>query len=215
MASGKAMKKNFPFGLTRYFGAFPVFSSDPEPALRYSLNTLKKGLAVYISPQGGRISRTIFEDYFNLKEEGRTGVGRLILRMNGQVPVIPIYISRSAEVLGISEIIPQYKGRVLIVFGKPMCFHQYFRVKRWNEDDEFYQSAREITIAIMSEIHELLKTTEANYIQFLRIKTGQNIDELGKEMIKKRKFQEFLRRLDKVNPDELAKYLAEKSTNPL
>jgi hypothetical protein len=27
--------------------------------------------------------------------------------------------------------------------------------------------------------------------------------------------QIFLKRLDKVNPDELAKYLAEKSTNPL
>ena len=172
-------------------------------------------MAVYISPQGGRISRTIFEDYFNLKEEGRTGVGRLILQMNGQVPVIPVYISRSAEVLGINEIIPQYKGRIIIVFGKPMVFHQYSRAKGWNEDDEFYKSAREIVNTIMSEIHKLLKITETNYFQFIKIKTGQNIEELGKEMIQRSKFQEFLKRLDKVNPDELIRYLAKKSTNTL
>jgi 1-acyl-sn-glycerol-3-phosphate acyltransferase len=204
MASGKTMKENPFFGFLHYFGAFPVFPKNPEPALKYALLSLKSGLALYISPQGGRRARTTLGDYVKLHKEGRTGVGRLILRMNGTIPVIPVYIKGSAEALGAGQLVPKYKARVKIVFGKVMTFQQYSKEKGWIEDEKFYSASREIVNQIMCEIRALLQSTEHYFFQFLEYKLGTtiNFDTLTEETIKRT--WKIQRKLISV-PDELLK----------
>jgi len=176
MASGKAMKENPFFGLLHYLGAFPIFPENPEPALKYALHSLKLGLALYLTPQGGRRARSTLGDYMNLHKEGRTGVGRLILKMNGTVPVVPVYIKGSAEALGVGQRIPKYKARVRIVFGEVMTFQQYYKEKGWEEDDEFYTIARKIVNQIMCQIRDLLLSTEQYFLQFLEYLLGATIN---------------------------------------
>ncbi len=207
MALGRTMNENPFFGLLRYLGAFPVFPENPEPALEYALQSLKSGLALYISPQGGRRARSTLEDYLNLHEEGRTGVGRLILRMNGAVPVIPVYIKGSAEALGVGQSIPKYKAKVKIVFGKAMTFQQYSKEIGWMENEEFYTIAREIVNQIMYNIRDLLISTEQYFLQFLEYLLGSTIhpDTLTEATIKKtRKIQ---RKLVSVPDSQLKSYL--------
>lgn len=207
MASGKTMKENPFFGLLRYLGAFPVFPNNPEPALKYALLTLKSGLALYISPQGGRRARSTLEDYLNLHKEGRTGVGRLVLQMNGAVPVIPVYIKGSAEALGVGQSIPKYKAIVKIVFGKAMTFRQYYKAEGWIEDEEFFNTAREIVNQIMCSIRDLLISTERYVLQFLEFFLGSTIhpDILTEATIEKtRKIQE---KLVNVPDSQLKNYL--------
>jgi 1-acyl-sn-glycerol-3-phosphate acyltransferase len=207
MASGKAMKENLFFGFLHYFGAFPVFPENPEPALKYALLSLKAGLALYISPQGGRRARSTLGDYVKLHKEGRTGVGRLILRMNGSVPVIPVYIKGSAEALGTGKIVPKYKARVKIVFGKVMTFQQYSKEKGWIEDETFYTASREIVNQIMCEIRALLLSTEQYFLKFLEYILGStiNLEMLTEDTIKRtRKIQ---RKLVSVPDHQLKNYL--------
>ena len=207
MASGKTMKENPFFGFLHYFGAFPIFSENPEPALKYALLSLKSGLALYISPQGGRRARSTLEDYKVLHKEGRTGVGRLILRMNGAVPVIPVYIKGSAEALGVGQRIPKYKARVKIVFGKVMTFQQYSKEKEWVEDEDFYTSARKIVNQIMCEIQDLLLSTEQYFLQFLEYSLGSsiNFETLTDEIIKKT--EKIQRKLVSVPDSQLKSFL--------
>jgi len=127
MASGKAMQQNFLYGLTRLVGGFPVFRENPNSAFNYAFRSLREGFAVFIAPQGKRIDKTPFHDYFNLVREGRTGVGRIILAMNGKVPVVPLFIHGTAEAWSPGNIIPKFGSHVSVSFGKPLYFHQYTR----------------------------------------------------------------------------------------
>ncbi|MFX1516871.1 MAG: lysophospholipid acyltransferase family protein [Promethearchaeota archaeon] len=207
MASGKAMKENPFFGLLHYLGAFPVFPENPEPALKYALYSLHLGLALYITPQGGRRARSTLGDYMNLHKEGRTGVGRLILKMNGIVPVIPVYIKGSAEALRVGQKVPKYKARVKIVFGKVMTFQQYCKEKGWDEDEEFYTITREIVNQIMCQIRGLLLSTEQYFLQFLEYSLGSsiNFETLTDETIKRT--EKIQRKLVGVPDSQLKRFL--------
>jgi 1-acyl-sn-glycerol-3-phosphate acyltransferase len=210
MASGKVMKENPFFGILHYFGAFPVYKENPKPALEYSLHSLKAGLALYISPQGGRRARSTLEDYMNLHKEGRTGVGRLVLQMNGDVPVIPVYIKGSAEALGVGMRIPKFKAKVKIVFGKAMNFQQYYKEKGWKENEAFYSAAREIVNQIMCKIRDLLVSTEQYSLQFLEYLLGSTInpETISESII--RKTINIQRKLVSVPDSQLKSYLESK-----
>jgi len=181
--------------LLHYFGAFPVYPENPEPALEYALQSLKAGLALYISPQGGRRARSTLENYMKLHKEGRTGVGRLILLMNGATPVIPVYIKGSAEALGEGQRIPKYRAKVKIVFGKVMTFQQYSKRKGWIENEEVYITARKIVNQIMCNIRDLLILTEKYFFQFLEyhLRSPINPEIITEDTIKKtRNIQKIL-----------------------
>ncbi|MFW9854325.1 MAG: lysophospholipid acyltransferase family protein [Candidatus Thorarchaeota archaeon] len=171
MASGKAMDGNTFFGLVRVLGAFPVYRENSNVALDYAVRLLRKGLAVLIAPQGKRIFSHPLHDYFNLLKEGRTGVGRVILKLNGKVPVIPFYCHGAAEALGIGRLVPKYKAFVSVSFGKPLYFDDYFRTGGWDDSKaEFYETAREIVDEVMISIRNLLLLQEQHYFNIVKKK---------------------------------------------
>ncbi|MHA2327945.1 MAG: lysophospholipid acyltransferase family protein, partial [Candidatus Hodarchaeales archaeon] len=171
MGSGKAMQQNFFQGLVRFVGAFPVFKENPQPAIKYAVRSLKEGFSVLVAPQGKRIDSTPFDDYFNLVKTGKTGVGRIILAMNGKIPVVPIYVHGTAAALKIGSILPKFGWYIAISFGEPLIFHQFARQGGWSEQQpEYFIKAREIADQIMSAIREQLLDIEKYYFQFLEWK---------------------------------------------
>ena len=168
MASGKAMRESIFFGLTLYLGAFPVFKENPKPALDTTIILLKHGYAVYISPQGKRLGRTPFHDFHNLAQEGRTGVGRIYLKMNGKIPIIPFYIHGAYEALRSGQNLPRFGANISIRFGKSLIFKEYTRSQGWKESDpDFFPTTREIVDKIMWSIRFLMLIEEKYYFDVI------------------------------------------------
>jgi 1-acyl-sn-glycerol-3-phosphate acyltransferase len=204
MASGKAMQKNRFFGLTRFLGAFPVFREKPDEALAFARKSLKKGITVVIAPQGKRVRGTPYHEYFNLANEGRTGVGRLVLDFNGKVPVIPAYIRGSAEALSQGTIIPRFRSPLSVSFGPPMFWDEYTRKGGWNKTHpDFFPTAREIANRIMAKIREQLIIQEKHLFAFLECKFGASIDEICIPPERKRSFDKLVSKLLRIHPKQL------------
>lgn len=207
MASGKAMFKNKFFGLIRYLGAFPVFKENPKPALNTTINLLKNGYAVYISPQGKRFGRTPFHDFHNLTQEGRTGVGRVILKMNGKVPIIPFYIHGAYEALRSGQILPRFSSNISIRIGKPWIFQEYTRSQGWKESDpNFFTTAREIVDKIMWSIRFLMLIEEKYYFDLLEQVVDAPLERIPIPSHKSN-LNRFLRRITLIQRDQLRKML--------
>lgn len=182
MINGKAMKENFLFRQMKYLGGFPVFRDNPEPGLRFAIESLKANLAVIIFPQGGRVSHaSVLSDYHNLANEGKTGVGRIILRLNGKVPVVPFYIHGSENVLKPGTVMPKLGTKMSITFGEPLYFSDFNKSNGWDQtSEEFFDTARVIANNIMGSIWNLLKNVEASFLETLETELGiplENIDE--------------------------------------
>ena len=207
MGNGKALEENFLFGQLKRLGAFPVFHDNPESGLKYAIETLKANMAVVIFPQGGRISRTPIADYQNLQQEGQSGVGRIILRMNGRIPVIPFYIHGSAEALGRGQIFPRWGAYLSIRFGEPMYFNQYAKSNEWKPNQEFFSTSRTIVNQIMGRIWDLLKEVEIDYLTYLERKLEIDIQNLKPTEAHEKKFNKVLTHLAKVSPKEIKRYL--------
>ncbi|MHA2272322.1 MAG: lysophospholipid acyltransferase family protein [Candidatus Hodarchaeales archaeon] len=206
MASGNAMRNNWFFGLTRFLGAFPVYKEKPEEAFDYAAKSMKKGIGVLIAPQGKRVLSTPYHDYFNLEKEGKTGVGRLILRFNGKVPVVPAYIHGSAEALSRGKILPRFRASLSISFGSPMYWHEYTRSGGWkNGDPDFYPTAREITDKIMVQIQKQLIIREKDFFVLLERKCGATIDNIVIHPNKKKEFDKMVFKLLQLHPEQLQK----------
>ncbi len=184
MINGKAMKENFFFRQTKYLGGFPVLRDNPEPALRYAIESLKARLAVIIFPQGGRVSHaSVLSDYHNLAQEGRTGVGRIILRLNGKVPVVPFYIHGSENALKVGSAMPKWGAKMSITFGEPIYFSDYFKNTGWDQQsDDFFNSARSIANTIMQSIWNLLKDVEASFLETLEKELGVPLDKIDENL---------------------------------
>ncbi|MFW9778011.1 MAG: lysophospholipid acyltransferase family protein [Candidatus Heimdallarchaeota archaeon] len=213
MASGKAMDGNVFFGLLRVLGAFPVYRENPNLALDYAVRLLKKGLGVLIAPQGKRIFSHPLHDYFNLLKEGRTGVGRVILKLNGKVPIVPFYCHGAAEALGIGRIVPKYKAFVSVSFGKPLYFDDYSQNGGWDDSKpEFYETSREIVNKVMISIRNLLVLQEQHYFNIIKKKF--RVKELEDIIIptgsRKTSLNKFLYNLLHYHPRDLQR-LAERS----
>jgi 1-acyl-sn-glycerol-3-phosphate acyltransferase len=109
-----------------------------EAAILAGIEALKQGhAAVGIYPEGtrspdGRLYR------------GKTGVARMALE--ARVPVIPVSIRGTREVMPLDAKVPRLSGKVVIEFGKPLTFERYFDRPR----DRFV--LRSVTDEIMYEI---------------------------------------------------------------
>ncbi|OLS21522.1 MAG: hypothetical protein HeimC3_35060 [Candidatus Heimdallarchaeota archaeon LC_3] len=152
MVSGKAMYSSPVFRLLKYLGGFPVFKENPEPALKYSELSLRAGHAVAIFPEGKRTDK-------KGSYKGKTGVARVIERLNFEVPVIPFYIHGSAEALAIGGKVPLFGRYLTIRFGKAMYFKVYAHIS------DNYERIRSITDDILKNINQLLKISETDYLE--------------------------------------------------
>ncbi len=204
MANGKAMNANLFFRQLKKVGAYPVYRENPTPALLNSLRYLKAGYAAYISPQGKRIGRTPYHDYLSLEEEGKTGVGRLILKMNGQLPIIPFYIHGTGEALKIGTSLPRFKNYIGIRIGKPLLFTDFAKQNGWSEKDpDFYHTARKIVDKIMIAIKEQMLIHNKYYFDILKKKFGPEINKFPISSKNEDKFNLLVTKLAKLPPVQL------------
>ncbi|MFX1508243.1 MAG: lysophospholipid acyltransferase family protein, partial [Promethearchaeota archaeon] len=204
IASGKILLGTFFGRILLILGAIPIFRENPKPALDYSSKSVQEGFAVLITPQGRRIHRTPFHDYFSLAEEGRTGVGRIVLTTNGEIPVMPVYIHGTAEVLRPGTVIPKFGSYISISFGEPVYFHQYSRRKGWSESDlDFFPKAREITDNVMNSLRNLFLSIEKHYLKLLELKFNKKIDNITVSSEKQKEFNKFLHKLTSVPPTQI------------
>jgi 1-acyl-sn-glycerol-3-phosphate acyltransferase len=114
--------------------------SASSSALDAGVEELRQGRIVGIYPEGtrspdGRLHR------------GRTGISRMVLK--AQVPVVPVGIQGTRDVLPIGRGFPKLGARVTLTFGEPLDFSRFADV----DDDRFV--LRSITDEIMREIHRL------------------------------------------------------------
>ncbi|HYZ10970.1 MAG TPA: lysophospholipid acyltransferase family protein [Actinomycetota bacterium] len=108
-----------------------------EAAIQAGIAALRQGHAVGIYPEGtrspdGRLYR------------GKTGVARMALE--ARVPVIPVSIRGTRDVMPLDAKVPRLSGRVVVEFGKPLSFERYYDRAR----DRFV--LRSVTDEIMYEI---------------------------------------------------------------
>jgi 1-acyl-sn-glycerol-3-phosphate acyltransferase len=124
----------------KYGGAIPIDrDSGGKEALRWAVKVLKEGRIIAIHPEGTRS--------LNGKlQKGRTGIARLILL--SKVPVIPIGLIGTFEILPKGKYIPKMKRAVMNI-GKPMKFEKYLGKKISK------RLLRIITDDIMKEIGKL------------------------------------------------------------
>jgi 1-acyl-sn-glycerol-3-phosphate acyltransferase len=111
--------------------------SAGEAAILAGIQALREGKVVGIYPEGtrspdGRLYR------------GKTGVARMALE--AQVPVIPVSIRGTDEVMPLDAKAPRLSGRVRVEFGKPLVFDRYYDRPK----DRFV--LRSVTDEIMYEI---------------------------------------------------------------
>jgi 1-acyl-sn-glycerol-3-phosphate acyltransferase len=191
---GQALDENPLFKLMRYLGAFPIDKTNPSLSLDYFYETLHHNLAILIFPQGGRMPRTPIEDYQKFSEEGRSGIGRLVIRTNGKVPVLPFYLHGTAEAMGVGSILPKFGSYVSVTFGEPMYFSEYSRDDGWTENGEFFEVARRITNVVMEKIQELCYQTEKPFFEVIERKLGKSLSEIRLSGEQSKKLRRKLRK---------------------
>ena len=111
--------------------------SAAEAAIMAGIRALGEGYVVGIYPEGtrspdGRLYR------------GKTGVARMALE--AQVPVVPVSIHGSEEIMPLDSKMPRLSGRPTVTFGKPLYFDRYYDRPK----DRFV--LRSVTDEIMYEI---------------------------------------------------------------
>ncbi|MFH0868342.1 MAG: lysophospholipid acyltransferase family protein [Candidatus Woesearchaeota archaeon] len=125
-----------------YAGAIPLDrQSGGKEALRLAVKALKHGKIIAIHPEGTR-------SLTGKMQKGKTGVARLALK--ARVPVVPIGLIGTFEILPKGKVIPKLK-RAEMNIGKPMNFTRYYNKKTNKQDIE------NITRMIMKEIARLCK----------------------------------------------------------
>lgn len=124
-------------------GQLPIDRSGgraTSSALDTAVSLLRSGRLVGIYPEGtrsvdGRLHR------------GRTGIARMIVE--AQVPVIPVGIQGTRDIMPVGRNFPKLSGRVTITFGEPLDFTRYSEL----EEDRYV--LRSITDEVMREIQKL------------------------------------------------------------
>ncbi|HEX9823750.1 MAG TPA: lysophospholipid acyltransferase family protein [Actinomycetota bacterium] len=91
--------------------------SAGEAALRTGIGQLEQGHVIGIYPEGtrspdGRLYR------------GKTGVARMALE--AKVPVVPVAVEGTREVMPIEAKVPRLRGRITVRFGRPLVFDRYY-----------------------------------------------------------------------------------------
>lgn len=111
-----------------------------EAALRAGIEVLEGGGILGIYPEGtrspdGRLYR------------GKTGAARMAL--TARCPIIPVCVFGTRDIQPPGQSSPNLRGRVRVVFGKPLSFEEHFGKER----DKFV--LRSITDEVMYEIMSL------------------------------------------------------------
>ena len=208
MANGPAMEQNRYLHLLKYVGAYPVYPKNPKPALDYTVKLLKENLAVLMAPQGKRIPSTPLDDLHNLVNQAKSGVGRMVLRLNGKIPVIPIYIHGSHEALSLGNIIPKLKAFISVSICKPLSFREYTKKEGWDESDpDFYTIASLISKKVMSSIRDQMLIEEQYFFEIIKRKIKTPLEELQINHLTHPKTYHFFRNLLHYSPLELKKWL--------
>lgn len=123
-------------------GAIPLDrQKGGKEALRFAIKALKQGKIIAIHPEGtrsldGKLMR------------GKTGVARLAL--SAKVPLVPLGLIGTFEILPKGKYMPKFKKAVINI-GKPMYFDEYYN-KRVTK-----RLLREVTTKIMKEIAKLCR----------------------------------------------------------
>ena len=210
MGNGYVMEENWLFSMTKWCGAFPVYRDNPTPALKHAVKTLKEGKCMFISPQGKRVGKSPVDDYFNLKTDPRSGVGRIVLWMNGEVPIVPIFIHGAGAALSQGRFLPRYKSFISVSFGKPLFFKEMRKEGGWTEDDpDFFPKSKEIAIRIMDAIYEQMLIQEQNYFSVVEKKYKIKIDQISEDLRLNRPFRRTLRKMCNYSPEELGKAISQ------
>lgn len=125
-----------------YVGAIPLDRKrGGKHALKAALKLLNEGKLIIIYPEG---TRTLTGKL----QKAKTGVARLALQ--SRVPVIPIGLTGTFEILPKGKYIPKLKKATMNI-SKPMLFTEYHNKKPTKK------LLREVTTKIMKEIAKLSK----------------------------------------------------------
>ncbi len=117
-----------------------IDKENPENALNEAINALKNGEVIGIYPEGGRSPS-------GRMKKGKTGVARLALA--AKVPIVPIGIKGTLELMPNNTSLPKIKKTVKLIIGKPMHFEKYYG-KKINK-----KILEDITRKVMKEIAKL------------------------------------------------------------
>jgi 1-acyl-sn-glycerol-3-phosphate acyltransferase len=123
----------------KYITYIPIDREKGKKALKSAQSQLKKDTVVLIYPEGTR-------SLTGKIQKGKTGVARLVL--GAKVPVVPLGIKGTFEILPKGKKIPSMK-RAILKFGKPLYFDRYYNKKITKN------LLRAITDRIMKEIAQL------------------------------------------------------------
>lgn len=134
-------------------GVIPLDRRNPESrkrALKEAVKTLKKGDIIIIYPEG---TRTRLGE--GKMGEAKPGIGRLHL-LTG-VPILPVAIKGTFELMPVGKSFPKIKKIIKINVGKPLFFKEEIeKTKNFNEgEEEFEKISNEIAKKTMEEIKNL------------------------------------------------------------
>ncbi|MFC6886352.1 MULTISPECIES: lysophospholipid acyltransferase family protein [Actinomadura] len=141
--TGKGIKGLISKGFFTGVGVVPVDrtgGSAAEAALETGLRILREGKLLGIYPEGTRAPD-------NRLYRGKTGVARLALK--SRVPVIPMAMINTFELMPPGKPVPRLGVRPGVRFGAPLDFSRYYG----REEDR--EVLRKITDEIMEAIREL------------------------------------------------------------
>lgn len=201
---GKVFDEVPVFRVLRYLGAYPIDRQQPQLSLDYFYEQLHANVDILIFPQGGRMPRTPIEDYQKYTQEGHSGVGRLVLRTNGAIPVVPFYLHGTAEALQPGNFLPKFGSYLSATFGKPIYFDKYSRENGWDgESQEFFDTARQITNDVMAEIQKLCYTTEEGLFTYIEKKFNKPLVEVQLTDLQSKKIRRKIRKWSKHSPKEI------------
>src|SRR3989338_834435 len=100
-----------------HWGSVPIDrQSGGKEALRWAIMALKRGKIIAIHPEGTR-------SLTGKLQKAKTGVARLALK--AKVPVVPVGLIGTFEILPKGKIIPKL-GRITMNIAKPMFFDKYY-----------------------------------------------------------------------------------------
>jgi 1-acyl-sn-glycerol-3-phosphate acyltransferase len=125
-------------------------SESKKETIEKSIEVIKKGASLVIYPEGTRTRN-------GKMGEGKPGIAKIFIKTG--VPILPVGIKGTFELMPPGTGFPKIKKEVKINIGKPLFFEkELIRAKKIPEDSIEYQEILEkITKRIMSEIAFLVE----------------------------------------------------------